>query len=326
MISRVPAQTVFDQLLTLREHSNMTSRKTRLLAHLTPPVVCSIFIFARPLPANPAEAPELAVGPQYDSTHVYVKAADFDTFVKSLAATLGGKASPRIPSTLTPTPSRAQFQITQTPIGILSIFTYETPIPYPFGLERSGWLVSDMDLALKVARANGAEVIVGKWRDPIGYDAIIQWPGGVKMQLYVHFTPPKYEPLEAVPETRCYLSRDSADAFVHGILGFSRGRIISDDTRADGAELGKPGEVFRRIRLDSRFGKLQVNVTDGHLPYPFGYEITGYEVRDLNVTLEKGRANGVTVRSTRFDGPDRSSVIVQFPGGYMAELHQVRPH
>jgi predicted enzyme related to lactoylglutathione lyase len=287
-------------------------------------VVCSLFIFSRPLPAKPGEGPELAVGPQYDSTHVYVAAADFDTFVKSLLATLGGKASPRISSTVTPTTSRAQFQIVQTPMGILSIFTYETPIPYPFGLERTGWLVSDMDRALKVARDNGAAVIVNKWRDPIGDDAIIEWPGGVKMQLYIHFTPPKYPPLDAAPETRFYVSRDRAEQFVHGMLGFSQGKIVSDDPRADGGELGKPGDTFRRIRLDSHFGKLQVNVTDGHLPYPFGYEITGYEVRDLDATLAKARANGVAVLSTRFDGVDRSSVIVQFPGGYFAELHQLR--
>jgi hypothetical protein len=35
--------------------------------------------------------------PQYDSTHVYLKAADFDAFVNSVLATLGGKASARIP-------------------------------------------------------------------------------------------------------------------------------------------------------------------------------------------------------------------------------------
>jgi hypothetical protein len=33
------------------------------------------------------EAPTVAVGPQYDSTHVYVAPADFDRFVASLLAT-----------------------------------------------------------------------------------------------------------------------------------------------------------------------------------------------------------------------------------------------
>ena len=274
--------------------------------------------------AAPATTSQIGVGAQYDTTHVYVKAADFDRFVNSFTSTLGGKASPRIPSTLTPTPSKADFQYVWTPVGTLSTFAFSTAIPYPFGLERTGWLVADMDLALKAARDNGAEVIVDKWPDPVGYDAIIQWPGGIKMQLYWHFTTPKYEPLEAVPETRVYVSRDNADAFVHSILGFSQGTVLSDDRQADATEIGKPGETFRRVRLASNFGKLQVNVTDGHLPYPFGYEITGYEVKDLNATLAKGKASGVTILSTRVDGADRSSVMVEFTGGYIAELHQLR--
>lgn len=274
--------------------------------------------------AMPNASDEVAVAPQYDATHVYLRATDFDGFVRSVVATLGGQPSVRRPSNITPTPSNAQFQSVWTPVGMLSIFAYETPIPYPFGLERTGWLVTDLDRALKVARANGAEVIVDKWRDPIGYDAIIQWPGGVKMQLYVHFRPPQYQPIHAVPETRFYLSRDTADAFVHGILGFSRGRIASDDPHADAAEIGKPNETFRRIRLDTPFGKLQVNVTDGHLPYPFGYEINGYEVKDLAKTLAKAKVSGVSMLSPGFDGADRSSVMVQFPGGYIAELHQLR--
>jgi hypothetical protein len=304
----------------------MTPRASRACSRFLLPVVLALSVhIGQPLAARPqAEKLEVAVGPQYDSTHVYVKVADFDAFVNSVLATLGGKASARIPASVTPTPSKAQFQFVLTPLGTLSIFAYETPIPYPFGLERTGWLVRDMDLALKAARDNGAEVIADKWRDPIGYDAIIQWPGGVKMQLYVHFTPPKYEPMSAVPETRVYVSRDTADAFVHGIIGFSQGEVVSDDPHADAAELGKPGEAFRRVRLESHFGRLQVNVTDGHLPYPFGYEITGYEVKDLDATLTKCKSHAVTVLSTRFDGPDRSSVIVQFPGGYIAELHQLR--
>lgn len=273
--------------------------------------------------ASATSAP-IGVGAQYDTTHVYVKAADFDRFVESFTATLGGKGSARIPSTLTPTPSKADFQYVWTPVGTLSTFAFSTPVPYPFGLERTGWLVTDMDLALKAARANGAAVIVDKWPDPIGYDAIIQWPGGVKMQLYWHFTAPNYQPLEAVPETRIYVSHDDADAFLRGILGFSQGRVLSDDGQADAGEIGKPGDTFRRVRLASTFGKLQVNVTDGHLPYPYGYEITGYEVKDLNATIAKAKASGVTVLSTRFDGADRSSVVVEFPGGYIAELHQPR--
>ena len=178
---------------------------------------------------------QIGVGPQYDTTHVYLNAADFDRFVESFTTTLGGQASARVPSTLTPTPSKADFQYVWTPVGTLSTFAYSTPIPYPFGLERVGWLVTDIDLALKVARANGAVVIVDKWPDPIGYDAIIQWPGGVKMQLYWHTKTPNYGPLGSVPDTRVYVSRDDADAFLHSILGFSHGRVLADDRQADGA-------------------------------------------------------------------------------------------
>ena len=35
----------------------------------------------------------VAVGPQYDTTHVYVAPEDFDRFVASLAATFGGTTS-----------------------------------------------------------------------------------------------------------------------------------------------------------------------------------------------------------------------------------------
>jgi predicted enzyme related to lactoylglutathione lyase len=69
---------------------------------------------------------------------------------------------------------------------------------------------------------------------------------------------------------------------------------------------------------------MQVLVTDGHLPYPFGREITGYEVQDLDATLTKAQANGAKVLSPRFDGNDRSSAVIEFPGGYIVEVHSVR--
>lgn len=36
-------------------------------------------------------------------------------------------------------------------------------------------------------------------------------------------------------------------------------------------------------------------MTDGHLPYPFGLEITGYEVADLAATLAKAEVSGAKV-------------------------------
>ncbi len=69
---------------------------------------------------------------------------------------------------------------------------------------------------------------------------------------------------------------------------------------------------------------MQVNVTDGQLPYPFGHDVTGYEVKDLSAALDKAKAAGVKVLSPQFDAKDRSMVIVEFPGGYIAEIHAAR--
>lgn len=274
--------------------------------------------------AKGAAVQGVAVGPQYDTTHVYVAPGDFDAFVNSFVATFGGKPSKRIEANVLPVPSKTGAQYVWTPVGTLSTFGFLTPVPYPFGQERTGYLVTDMDQALKEARAAGAEVIVQKFKDPIGMDAVIQWPGGVKMQLYWHFTAPHYAPLETVPDNRVYVSPDRADVFVHDFIRFSHGKVVSDDHHADGGEIGKPGQSYRRIRIESRFGKMQVNVTDGHLPYPFGHEISGYEVKDLQATLAKATAAGAKVLSPVYASSDRSSAVVQFPGGYIAELHALK--
>src|SRR5271154_6451950 len=152
----------------------------------------------------------VAVGAQYDSTHVYVAPADLDAFVDSFAATFGGQPSKRSVTHVLPVPSSTEFQYLWTPVGTLSIFAFQTPVPFPFVEERTGYLVPDMDQALKSARAAGAEVIVEPFKDPIGIDAVIQWPGGLKMQLYWHFTPPKYAPLAMIPDNRVYVSGDQA--------------------------------------------------------------------------------------------------------------------
>ena len=273
-----------------------------------------------------SNAPGVAVGPQYDTTHVYIAPGDFDTFVNSFTGTFGGKPSPRGTFNVLPVPSSTEGQYVWTPVGTLSTFAFLTPIPYPFGQERTGYLVTDMDQALKLARVAGAEVIVDKFKDPIGFDAVIQWPGGVKMQLYWHFKAPSYGVLETVPDNRIYVSRDAADTFVRDWLRFSQGKVVADDRKADAGEIGKPGETYRRIRIESGLGKMQVNVTDGHLPYPFGHEISGYEVKDLDATLAKATSNGAKVLVPRYDASDRSSAIVQFPGGYIVEVHATKAH
>jgi hypothetical protein len=265
----------------------------------------------------------VAVGPQYDTTHVYVAPQDFDRFVASLVATFGGTATKQGVFTVTPTPSSTMSQLVMTPVGTVSVFGFKTPVPYPFGLERTGYLVTDVNQAIRAAKATGADVLVAAFNDPIGQDAIIQWPGGVNTQLYWHTTAPSYAPLETIPENRVYVSQDRVDAFVSSFLAFSQGSLVSDEARAPGVEIGRPAETYRRVRIESKFGKLTALVTDGHLPYPYGREMTGYEVTNLTDTLSKAKASGVDVLVPPYKTEEREAVVVQFPGGYIAEIHSV---
>ena len=270
-----------------------------------------------------AESVSVAVGPQYDTTHVYVAPEDFDRFVTSLIATFGGTTSKQGVFTVTPTQSSTMSQLVLTPVGTVSVFGFKTPIPYPFGLERTGYLVTDMDAAVRSAEATGADVFVAPFKDPIGRDAIIQWPGGVNTQLYWHTTAPSYTPLQRIPENRVYVSPDRVDAFVRSFLAFSHGTVVADDARAPGVEVGRPAETYRRVRIESKFGKLTALVTDGHLPYPYGRETTGYEVTNLAETLAKAKEAGVEVLVPPYKTDERDAAVLKFPGGYVAEIHSV---
>jgi predicted enzyme related to lactoylglutathione lyase len=274
--------------------------------------------------AQTAGTESVAVAPQYDTTHVYVAPEDFDRFVASLLATFGGTTTKQGVFTVTPTQSSTMSQLVLTPAGTVSVFGFKTPIPYPFGLERTGYLVTDMDEAVRAAKAAGADVIVAPFNDPIGQDAIIQWPGGVDTQLYWHTTAPSYTPLQTIPENRVYVSPDRVDAFVRSFLAFSRGTVVSDDARASGVEIGVPAETYRRVRIESKFGKLTALVTDGHLPYPYGRETTGYEVANLADKLAKARAAGVKILVSPYRTEERDAAVVQFPGGYIAEIHSTK--
>lgn len=275
-----------------------------------------------PLEARTAQAtPEVAVGSQYDTTHVYVDPTEVDRFVQSFLATFGGQSTKQVVATVTPTPSSTSSQLLQTPVGTVSLFGFKTPVPHPFGAERTGYLVKDMDAAIRAARAAGADVIVEAFPDPIGRDAVIQWPGGVNMQLYWHTTAPNYAAFQTVPENRVYVSKDRANAFIHSFLAFSHGKVVSDDARAPGVEIGRSSDTYRRVRIESTFGKMSVQVTDGHLPYPYGHELTGYEVTNLGDTLAKAKASGAKVLVEPYTADGRQVAMVAFPGNYVAEIH-----
>ncbi len=287
--------------------------------------VYAVFLSLLPLYAQSSAHTEVAVAPQYDTTHVYVAPEDVDSFVRSFLGTFGGTSTKQVVATVTPTPSSTTSQLLQTPVGTVSLFGFKTTIPAPFGHERTGYLVKDMDAAVQDARAAGGDIIVFPFPDPIGIDAIVQWPGGVNMQLYWHTTPPAYKPFEHIPENRIYVSPDRADAFTHSFLVFSHGRIVSDEPHAPGVEVGSPNTTFRRIRIESTFGRIIVLVTNGHLPYPYGHETTGYEVDNLPETLTKATSQGVTVLIEPYTSGRRTSAIVKFPGGYIAEIHSTSP-
>ena len=318
--------------MTKKQKVGMIQRQKMFAAF----VFCAVSVVATsvpwgwqsPVPVAAAEqaaaaTPQVAVGPQFDTTHVYVAPDHFDAFVSSVLATFGGTATKEGVFTVTPTPSSTMSQLVLTPVGSLSVFGFKTPVPYPFGVERTGYLVTDMDAAVNAARTAGADVLVTPFNDPLGRDVVIQWPGGVDMQLYWHTTAPSYKPLETIPENRVYVSADRADDFTRSFVAFSHGKVVSDNPHAPGIEIGKPGETYRRIWIESTFGKLVVFVTDGHLPYPYGHETTGYEVSDLAATLAKAKAAGVQVLVAPYTADQRAAAMVQFPGGYIAEIHSI---
>jgi hypothetical protein len=117
------------------------------------------------------------------------------------------------------------------------------------------------------------------------------------------------------------MSPDRAEAFVRDFGAFADARVVSDEQTAPGIEIGRPNDAYRRIRIDSLFGKIAVLVTDGHLPYPYGRETTGYDVDDLSDTLTKAKTAGASIVVAPYSATGRRAAMVQFPGGYVAEVH-----
>ena len=273
-------------------------------------------------PAFAAPTADYSVGAQYDTTHVYVPQDQFDTFVASFVATFGGTTSKQGEFQVTPTTSLTKSQLVLTPAGTISVFGFKTPIPYPFGDERTGYLVTDIDAAVKSARSHGAVRRLETFPDPIGRDSVVQWPGGVNMQLYWHTAKPNYAKLATVPENRIYLTVDAADTFIRSWTGFAHAKVTADDKAASGAEIGEPGKTVRRVSIDSGYGKMVVYVSDGQLPWPYGRDMTGYAVSDLAATLAKAKAAGAETLVAPVTANRRQTAIVRFPGGYVAEIHQ----
>lgn len=67
-----------------------------------------------------------------------------------------------------------------------------------------------------------------------------------------------------------------------------------------------------------------MHITDGHLPFPYGHELTGYEVANLAATLAKAKTAGTAILAGPYASDHRNAAIVQFPGGYIAEIHDTQ--
>jgi hypothetical protein len=308
------------------QQENETMRVRSFVSSFTAASILRAAFLSMPLAVSAyagTPLPNVAVAPQYGTTHVYVAPGDVDRFATAFVATFGGQSTKQVVATVTPTPSSTTSQLLQTPVGTVSLFGFTTPVPFPFGSERNGYLVTDMDTAIRAAKAAGASVIVEPFPDPIGRDAVIQWPGGVNMQIYWHTKTPDYAAFQTVPENRVYVPADRIAAFVKDYLAFSHGKVESDNAHAPGIEIGRTSDTYRRIRISSKFGRVTALVTDGHLPYPYGREMTGYEVANLNDTLDKAKSAGVTVLVDPYSADGREAAMVEFPGGYVAEIHQV---
>ena len=165
------------------------------------------------------------------------------------------------------------------------------------------------------AQADEADVVVSPFNDPVGRDAVVQWLGGANMQLYWDTTLPSYPALKTIPENRVYVSPERPDSFTRSFLEFSHSKVLSDDPRAPGIEIGRASDTIRHIRITSRFGLLTVFVTDGHLAYLYGREMAEYEVANLGQTLKKAKAAGETVLVESYSFGDRRAA--------MAEIHSI---
>jgi len=63
-----------------------------------------------------------------------------------------------------------------------------------------------------------------------------------------------------------------------------------------------------------------VLVTDGHLPWPYERELAGYEASNVQDTLARPTAAGPKILAAPHTADRRVSAMVEFPGGYVAEI------
>ena len=132
-------------------------------------------------------APARAYGVAYDASHVYVQYGKLNAFIKSWEGTFGGMNSQQAIFGISPTPSKALGSLIHPPVGLLAAYDYQTPVPFPFGSEQTGFGVHDPDNAVKLARQAGATAPVAPWTGPVGREAVVRFPSGFSSQIWEQF-------------------------------------------------------------------------------------------------------------------------------------------
>lgn len=219
---------------------------------------------------------------------------------------------------VTPTPRLTMSQLVLTPVGALSVFGFKTPIPHPFGMERSG---SRHGLghrhsrrASRRRRRNGRDVPRPDWprrhhsvAGRCQHAALMAHLLGAELRAAADGTGKAR--LSVAGPGRCIRPRFHRLRAWQGCLRRSA---------STGRGIGCPSDTYRRSRIESGFGRMMV--THGHLPNPDGRETTGYEVSALFATFGRAKSAGAVVLVEPYSAGQHQAAIVQFPGGQIAEI------
>ncbi|MCU1719535.1 hypothetical protein [Pseudomonas sp. 5P_3.1_Bac2] len=266
-------------------------------------------------------------GPQYALPHVFMYPDQLPVFIDKFLAVFGGTADPISDVNLAAVPATMQFTDLQTSVGAISAQAYkDNAAPFPMGKEAVGFGVADMDTAVQVAQAAGAKIL-RRWTVFGNQEAMIEWPGGVRIQFYAYAGEvPVIEIKESTSNTRYYLEPDAAAQFVGTFVAATGGTVLSD-AYYPSEEIGIAGTMFRRAQLSSSLGL--VNVIEltrelrDQLRYPHSEIKTDFVVADLNAVVAKAREADVDVLvRPEYSDPNSRRAVLRFPGEYVIEIRQ----
>jgi hypothetical protein len=82
-------------------------------------------------------------------------------------------------------------------------------------------------------------------------------------------------------------------------------------------------DAFVKVFLGALGGTSTKQVVLTVTPAPSSTSSTGYEVSSLTDTLAKTESLGVGIFVQPYSSSGRTAAIVEFPGGYVEEIHEV---